>query len=84
MIIREFNLLDPINRGKEEQIKQRFIDIFKSVREPFVFQRSTSTEDYVAFKQKDGVVEYRLISSWNECLGVKCDLNEIEESKNEN
>jgi len=81
MIIREFNLLDPRNRGKEEEIKQRFIEIFKSVRNPVVFQRSTSTEDYVSFKQKSGVVEYRLIASWNECLGVKCDLKKIERSK---
>jgi len=81
MIIREFNLLDPRNRGKEEEIKQRFIEIFKSVREPVVHIRSTPTEDYIAFKQKGGVVEYRFIASWNECLSVKCDLKEIEGEK---
>jgi len=83
MIIREFNLIDPRNRGKEEEIKERFIEIFKSVREPVVFHRSTPTEDYVAFKQKGGVVEYRLIAPWNECLSVKCDLKEIKRRENE-
>ena len=81
MIIREFNLLDPRNRGKEEILKQRFFEIFKSVREPVVFHRSTSTEDYVAFKQKGGAVEYRLIASWSDCLAVKCDLKKLEHEK---
>lgn len=80
MIIREFNLLDPRNRGREEAFKQRFINIYKSVREPVVDMRSNSTCDYISFRQKNGVVEYRLIAPWNECLNMRCDLKEIERS----
>ena len=76
-MVREFNLLDPLNRHKEEEIKKRFVEIFKSVREPVIKQGMNGTQEYISFKQKGGTVEYRLIASWNECLSVKCDLNEI-------
>jgi len=81
MIIREFNLLDPLNRYKEEEVEKRFVEIFKSVRNPVIKIGISGTQNYVSFKQKGGIVEYRLISNWNECLKMKCDLMEAENDK---
>ena len=83
MIIREFNLLDFKNKGKEEKLKKRFIEIFKSVKNPKFHILSDSLGDYVIFRAENGVVEYRLKASYSECLDVLCDLKEIKESKNE-
>jgi len=77
-MIREFNLLNPLNRYKEEEIKKRFVEIFKSVRAPVIRIGISGTQNYVSFKQKGGIVEYRFIASWSDCLNMRCDLKELQ------
>ena len=60
-MVREFNLLDPLNRHKEEEIKKK----------------DSAVRNYRTV-QKEG---NRLIAPWNECISVKCDLNEIKGKK---